>query len=67
MCTGAHCLGVSIGDGKSKCDTKSKTVGKYPQGSYAAVVRVIQSEWLFLQRVTNNTGDTFAVVDKMLW
>ena len=34
----------------------SKTVDKYPQESYAAVVRVVQLEWVFLQRVTKDTG-----------
>ena len=31
------------------------------------VVHVIQSEWIFLQCVTNNMGDAFAVVEKMIW
>ena len=53
-----------------------KTAGKYPQESYAAVARAIQSEWIFLQLVTKNTvdvlqyvtkntGDEFVGVDKM--
>ena len=46
--------------------TISETVGKYPQESYAAVVRTIQSEWIFLQRVTWDTGDTFAGLDKVV-
>ena len=37
----------------------SKTMGKYPQESYAMLVRAIQSEWVFLQYVTDNTGDVF--------
>ena len=45
--------------------TIRKTTGKYPQESYIAVLRVIQPEWVFLQRVTWDTGDTFAGVDKM--
>ena len=40
--------------------------GKYPQESYFAVARAIQSEWIFLQRVTWDTGDAFAGVEKML-
>ena len=28
---------------------------------------MIQSEWIFLQQVTNNTGDTFSGVEKLLW
>ena len=35
-------------------NTISKTAGKYLQESYSAVIREIQSEWLFLQHVTNN-------------
>ena len=46
--------------------TISETVGKYPQESYAAVVRTIQSEWIFLQRVTWDTGDAFGGVEKMI-
>ena len=30
------------------------------------MVRVIQSEWIFLQRITWDTGDAFAGVDKMI-
>ena len=40
--------------------------GKYPQDSYAAVVRVIQSEWIFLQHFTWDTGDLFVGVKKMI-
>ena len=57
-CSQAHYLGGYIGDNKSKRDwlrertltwekninTIRKTAGKYPQESYAAIVRVIQSE-----------------------
>ena len=31
------------------------------------VVRAIQSEWIFLQHVTWDTGDLFAGVDKIIW
>ena len=44
----------------------SKTAGKYPQESYAAVVCVIQSEWIFLQRITWDTGELFAGVKKTI-
>ena len=58
LCTGARSLGSYIRDDKSKRDwlrertltwkdnisTISKTAGKYPQESYAAVVHTIQSE-----------------------
>ena len=37
----------------------SKTAGKYPQESYTAVVREIQSEWIFLQNFTWDTVDSF--------
>ena len=69
--TGAHYFGNYIGDDKSKRDWLrecmltwekninriSKTAGKYPQKSYATVVRAIQPEWIFLQHVTWDTGD----------
>ena len=48
-------------------NTISETAGKYPQESYAAVVCAIQSEWVFLQRVTRDMGDAFVVVKKMIW
>ena len=36
--------------------TIRKTAGKYPQERYAAMVCVIQSEWIFLQRLTMDMG-----------
>ena len=47
--------------------TFSETAGKYPQESYAAAVRAIQLEWIFLQHVTWDTGDEFTGVEKMIW
>ena len=58
VCTDAHYLGGFIGDDESKRDwlseriltwekninTIRETAGKYPQESYAVVVRAIQSE-----------------------
>ena len=81
VCTGARCLGGYIGydDYKRDClreitlmwenniGTISKTKGKYPQDSYDAVVRAIQSEWIFLQRLTWYMGGAFAGVKKMIW
>ena len=78
--TGTHYLGGYIMDDESKhncqrertltweknISTISKTAGKYSQESYAAVVRTIQSEWIFLQRVTWDTGDVFAGVEKII-
>ena len=46
--------------------TISKTAGKYTQDSYTAVVIEIQSECIFLQCVTWDTGDSFAGVEKMI-
>ena len=80
VCTGACYLGGYIEDSKSKrnwlrecmltwennISTIIKTAGQYPQESYAAVVHAIQSEWIFIQRVTWDMGDAFAVVDKMI-
>ena len=81
VCTGACYLGGYIGDDESKHDwlrehtlmwenninTISETAGKYPQEIYAAVVRAIQPEWIFLQHITWDTGDLFAGVEKMIW
>ena len=44
----------------------SITAGKYPQESYSAVVHAIQLEWIFLQHVTWDTGDSFLGVEKMI-
>ena len=44
----------------------SETAGNYPKESYAAVVRAIQSEQIFLQRVTWDTEDTFSGVEKII-
>ena len=76
-----HIILVFIGDDESKLDwlknctetlernihTISKSTGKYTQESYAAVVIAIQLEWCFIQRVTKNMGETFLVMEKMLW
>ena len=43
-----------------------KTAGKHPQDSYAVVVREIKPEWIFIQRITWDTGDVFAGVEKMI-
>ena len=77
---GARYLGGYTGYNESKQDwlrerkltwekninTISKTAAKFPQESYAAVVRVIQSEWIFLQHLTWDTGDAFAGMEKMI-
>ena len=81
MCTGARYLSGYIRDNESKrgwlkyhtetwerniC-TISKIADKYPQEIYAVVVCTIQSEWIFIKLVTSNIGDTFVVVEKMIW
>ena len=80
VCTGAQYLGRFIRDDESKRDwleectntwerntTKiSKTAGKHPRKSYSAVVRVIQLEWIVLQRLIKNTRDAFTGVEKLL-
>ena len=43
-----------------------KTAGKYPQESYAPSARAIQSEWIFLQHVTWDTGGSFEGVEKVI-
>ena len=81
FCKSSRYLGVYIRDDKSKRDwlrernmtweknivTISKTKGKYSQESYDAVAHVIQSEWIFMQRVTWDMVNAFAVSEKMLW
>ena len=42
-------------------------MGKYPQESYAPAVREIQSDWIFIQRVTWDMGDAFLGAEKMIW
>ena len=42
-----------------------KMAGKYPQESYAAVVRAIQLGWIFLKCVMKNTGCAFVGVEKL--
>ena len=80
VCTGTHYLGGYIGGDKSKRDwlrehtltweenisTISESPGKYPQDSYATVVHAIQSEWIFLQHVTWDTGDALLGVENMI-
>ena len=81
VCTGARYLGGFIREDESKHDWMKncmetwernihmtrETVGKYPQESYILVVRAIQPEWIFLQRVTNDMGDVLLGVEKMIW
>ena len=73
VCTGARYLGGYISDNKLKSDWHRertltwekyigmirKNVGKYTQESYTAVVRAIQSYWIFMQHVTWDTVDLF--------
>ena len=80
VCTGACYLGGYIRDNESKHDylrermltwekninTIRETTWKYPQKSYAAVLCAVQSEWIFLQHVTWNTGELFAGAEKMI-
>ena len=74
VCTGARYIGDYIREDQSKSNwlrdhtltweknigTIRETMGRYPQESYAAVARVIQSESIFLQRVTWDKGVPFA-------
>ena len=46
--------------------TISETTGKYPWESYSTVVRAIQSEWIFLQHITSDTGDSFVGVETII-
>ena len=51
---------------EQKFCTISKTARKYPQEIYAAVVRTIQLKWIFIQRITKNSGSVFAGVNKII-
>ena len=42
-----------------------ETVRKYPQESYYAVAHAIQPEWIFLKRITWDTGGAFKEVEKI--
>ena len=80
VCTCARYLGGFIGDDDSrrgwfKVHTKkwertinniSETAGGYSHGIYTAVVRLIQSQWIFLQCITKNKGYAFAGVQNLL-
>ena len=44
----------------------SKTSKKYPQESYSAAARAVQSDWIFLQRVKKDTGQEFARLEIFL-
>ena len=71
---GAPYIGGYIRDDESKGDwlktwtdkwerdicTLIITTYKHPQGSYAAVACLVQSEWIFLQYVTEDMGQAFA-------
>ena len=56
VCKGARYLGGYIVDNKFKRYWLKE----------CAVVRTIQSEWIFLQRITWDTGESFAGVEKMI-
>ena len=43
-----------------------ETVEKYHQESYSVAALAIQSEWIFLQRVTKDTGQAFAGLETFL-
>ena len=51
---------------ENNISTISETAGKYIQESYDAVVREIQSDWIFIQPVPWDTGDAFARVEKII-
>ena len=81
VCTVARYIGGFIADDKSKRDCLkeptetwewnihmiSKTVVKYLQEIYSAVVYAIQPDWIFLQHITDNTIYEFAGVENMIW
>ena len=49
-----------------KINTIRKTTGKYPQERYSTVVSTIQSECIFTEWVTWDTGNTFAGEEKII-
>jgi hypothetical protein len=44
----------------------SKVALRYPQTAYAGLAKSLQSEWMYLQRVTDQCGDAFAPIDKAI-
>ena len=81
VCTGARYLGGYIGNEKSKCEwLKDRTekwgrnihaiakmaVGNYTHQSSTMVISVIQSECIFLKRVTKDTGQAFVGLEKFM-
>ena len=44
----------------------SETTVRYPQESYAAITRAIQSEWIFLQWVMKDAGFAFTVAEILI-
>ena len=58
---------IIYADVGEKINTIRKTTGKYPQESYSTVVSSIQSECIFPERVTWDTGDSFVGVEKNIW
>ena len=43
-----------------------KTADKYNQKSYAAVACSVQLKWIFLQYLTNDTGQAFMGMERVL-
>ena len=80
MCTTAIYLEGYIGDDIYKGDwikkhaanwkrdlcAIRKTADKYPQDIYAVVDRAVQSEWIFLQRVTKEKENVFTGLENFL-
>ena len=60
------CLREPILTWDNNTGTIIKTAGGYPQESYAAVARAIQSECIFLQCVTWYTRYAFALLDQVI-
>ena len=44
----------------------SETAEKYTRGSYTTVTRAVRLEWIFLQRVTWDTGGAFVGVERLI-
>ena len=80
VCTGARYIRGYIRDDKTIGDwlkeipekwereicALRKTTNKYPQERYAAVARVVQLEWIFLQCMTKEMAKDFTGMGKVL-
>ena len=78
--TGARYLGGFLGDQSARGEwlepklqswakavtSLSSVARRYPQTAYAGLAHSLQSEWMYLQRVTSNAGESFDGVERAI-